>query len=159
MRVVSLLMILFILTSPVEALQMAMSFSEAEAADISIEEIDSRYSDAIHVNPRLAVFSDNQSEFIRQYREFIQNLALYLNENEFFWDEPKRVFNRIYFSEDGSVEYFFYNDNHTGFNSTEIRNFNRLVSEFIQNNRLNIKAESAFAQCSPVVYSNVIDPN
>lgn len=159
MRFLSVLMFIFILSGPAHAQQKVMSFTEAEVTGISIEEIDSRYPDAIHVNPELAVFADNQSEFISQYRDFIQSLARYLNENEFYWNEPKRVFNRIYFSENGTVDYFFYNDSHADFDNTEIQNFNGLVSEFIHSNHLNLVAESSYAQCSPVVYSNIIDPN
>lgn len=135
-----------------------MSFFEAEERDISIEKIDEQYPDAIHVNPELAVFSDNQTEFIEEYRSFIQKLALYLNESGFFWEDSTRVFNRIYFSEKGIIDYFFYNEQQAGFNEDEIAEFNRLVSEFISEFVLEIKSDSPYAQCSPVVYSNVLNP-
>lgn len=157
MRIISALFIGIFFTISAYGQENVLSFSQADEQHISIETIDNQYPDAIHANPEQALFSTNQAEFIQEYQNFIQELAQHLNEYGFFWEEPTRIFNRIYFSKEGTVDYFFYNEEHAGFTDSQMEEFNKIVADFITNHSLNIESESTYAQCSPVVYANVVE--
>ena len=137
-----------------------MSISQAEEKGIYMKELDERYPGAIHADPEAGVF-DGESKFlfVDQYRQLIQGLANHLNEYGFYWREPTRMFTRIYFSETGSVNYFFYNASHAGFNKNKEIYFNRIVREFLSDYKLDIRADTGFSQCSPVTYMNALSSN
>lgn len=45
----------------------------------------------------------------QEYVNLIFGLNAFLSENNFEWEKPTRCFNRIYFSSDGTIDYFLYN--------------------------------------------------
>lgn len=141
----------------VSAQHSVLSFSEAEENGLSIEQIDSEYKSAIHAQPENAVFSEKADEFTEEYKAYIVELARELNENGFYWGEPTRVFTRIYFSKDGQIDHFFYNNQHAGLDENERQKFESIVNHFITGNSIEIKGTESFAQCSPVVYSDVLE--
>ncbi|HLN95831.1 MAG TPA: hypothetical protein VK183_09350, partial [Flavobacterium sp.] len=69
------------------------------------------------------------------YTKLLQDFGRHLNENRFYWDKPTRCFNRIYFSPDGTIDYFLYQfsgktaDEKPSGAQQEV--FKRLLNEFI----------------------------
>ncbi|MCC5942494.1 MAG: hypothetical protein JJU37_13220 [Balneolaceae bacterium] len=135
-----------------------MTFAQAQENGISIDEIDARYIDALHSTPELGLFNENPQPFIQQFREFYTELTKFLNTNGFYWQEPTRIFSRIYFSAEGQVEYFFLNESQAKLSSEKMEQFTNLTETFISNNTLGISGDKPFAQCSPVVYTNMEKP-
>ncbi len=135
-----------------------MTFAQAQENDISIDEIDARYMDALHATPELGLFNENPQQFVQQFREFHTELANYLNSNGFYWQEPTRIFSRIYFSTEGEIEYFFLNEGQANLSTEEMEQFTNLTQSFISDYDLGISGDKPFAQCSPVVYANTMEP-
>jgi len=156
MKSLLLSVLLLLLTATlVNAQGLVMTFAEAKAKNISIEEIDALYMDALHSEPELGLFNTNSGVFINEYRGFITELARFLNTNDFFWEEPTRIFSRIYFSADGEVEYFFLNEAQANLTTEQLEQFTKLTAEFISVYIMEIESDEPFAQCSPVVYDNI----
>ena len=118
-------------------------------------ELDSLYPNAVNVNPdTYAVFRGKEEEFGQAYREFIIALAKYLNENDFIWGEPKRCFNKIYFNENGEVDYFLFNFKPGTLSEEKQERFAELLESFKKEYKIQIKTERPFSQCSPIVYQD-----
>lgn len=132
-----------------------MTFAQAAEAGLSIDEIDARYKDALHSEAELGLFNTASDAFIAAYRDFLTRHAQYLNQNGFFWEQQTRIFSRIYFSREGSVDYFLINEQQAGLSREELTQFLDLTLSFLGENGIGIHGEVPFAQCSPVVYGNV----
>ncbi|MCH8557921.1 MAG: hypothetical protein LAT84_08870 [Balneolia bacterium] len=108
-----------------------MTFADASESGISIEEIDARYTDALHAEAEKGLFNQQSEHFIEAYQVFLSGLAHLLNENDFFWPEQTRIFSRIYFANDGTVEYFFINEAQANLDENELQEFLRLTGDFV----------------------------
>jgi hypothetical protein len=134
-----------------------MSFQEAKNLGISFTQLDSLYKSAIHTDTSLAVFKtyEQQDELQKAYFQILKDLGKFLNINGLKWEKPTRCFNRIYFKEDGSIDYFFYNflGNAEDKPSQEVQEFfKKILQEFIQNYKFALKADVKFVQCGPSFY-------
>jgi hypothetical protein len=85
----------------------------------------------------------------------LYDLNSYLNKNNFTWDKPTRIFNRIYFQPDGSINYYLVNLALPGTDTRKAKQFIPLLNQFVQTYKIKITAKTKFAQCSPVVYQDV----
>jgi hypothetical protein len=132
--------------------QKAMTFNEAEQSGIKISTLDSLYKSALHNDSSLAVFKDNQNEFIAAYQDLIKGLSQYLNANNFSWIKDTRCFNRIYFNKTGKIDYFLYDFQAGQLTKEKEAQFDVLLNKFIDGYQFPLKAETDFAQCSPVKY-------
>ena len=136
---------------------LALTFNDAENQGLTIKSLDEIYINAVHSDTTLAVFKSekNQKEFIDQYIKLLKDLGDFLNENNFNWEKPTKCFNRIYFNEDGTIDYFLFNflgkaeDKPSELNQIE---FNRLLNQFIQDYAIPITAKTKFSQCSPMTF-------
>lgn len=157
-----LLAILLSFCFSISAQHTVISFKEAESKGISITQLDKDYMSAIHANTDLAVFksAEGQKNMQIAYIKLLQDLGSYLYQNKFNWEKPTRCFNRIYFSKDGEIDYFLYNftSNSKDAPSVEMqKEFERLLTQFVQNYKIPITANVKFAQCSPVTYMPMQD--
>lgn len=136
---------------------LGLTFQEAEKQGISIKHLDSIYTSAVHSDTSLAVFkTDTEQEALQQaYIKLLQDFGKFLSDNNFKWEKPTRCFNRIYFSSNGTIDYFLFNflgkieDKPTGHTEKE---FQRLLNAFISDYEFPLTAETKFAQCSPTTY-------
>lgn len=147
---------LFSVTLSVKAQHIASTFQDAEKAGYSMQKLDEIYPSALHSDSTKAVFKgEAQSQFIAAYKTMLYDLNAYLNKNNFTWGKPTRIFNRIYFKPDGSVDYYLVNLALPGTDTSKAKQFIPLLSQFVQNYKIKITAKTKFAQCSPVVYQDV----
>lgn len=133
--------------------QVGMPFKEAREIGI-YPEVESIYKSAFDSsNPEKAVFKTEEEiqKHIATYKDFIQKLGEYLNDNNLKWKETTRCFNRVYMSEDGTIDYFLY-DFKTPITDEKEKEFRRLLNLFISQNKFGNTAPEKFAQCSPVIY-------
>lgn len=138
--------------------QIALTFQEAEAKGIPIDKLDSIYRSAVNVDTSLAVFkTEKEQEAMHQaYVKLLQDFGSFLYTNNFNWEKPTRCFNRIYFNENGTIDYFLYN--FLGMPTDKLTNerqkvFNQLLNKFIINYKFELTSTVKFAQCSPVTYT------
>jgi hypothetical protein len=132
--------------------QQALSFSEAKEKNIRVSLLDSTYASGIHSDTSLAVFKNNQDEFISAYQQLLKDLGKYLEANDFAWEKPTKGFNRIYFNEKGKIDYFLYSFRPDQLTPEKEKRFGELLNKFIADYQFPLKAKVKFAQCSPVTY-------
>ncbi len=134
-----------------------LTFQDAEKQGISIQQLDSLYASAVHTDTSLAVFkTDKEQESLQQaYVKLLQDFNQFLFENNFKWEKPTRCFNRIYFSSNGTIDYFLFNF----IGNTEEKppenvekEFQRLLNLFIEEYKFSLSAKNKFAQCSPITF-------
>lgn len=132
-----------------------LKFDELDNYEISLEDIEARYTGAIHHDLSLAVFktAEEQKAMIEAYTKLFHDLSEFLTVNNFEWEKTTRSFNRVYFKEDGIIDHFIYK-----FLGEEIpidekdKEFQRLLNLFIADYQLPITADERFVQCSPITY-------
>lgn len=138
--------------------QRGMTFQEAEISGIRISFLDSTFKSAVHVDSTKAVFKTEkeQESMGKAYIKLLQDLGKHLSDNNFHWDKPTRCFNRIYFNPDGTIEYFLFNfigksiEERPSDEQQEM--FKKLLNDFIKHYKIDMKADTKFAQCSPTTY-------
>lgn len=154
------LYLILCLSFTVQAQQKAISFDDAIEFGMNIEEFDKNYKSALHEDVSKAVFKtpEEQEKLQKAYIKLLQDFGSFLAQNKFQWEKKTRCFQRIYFSPDGSIDYFIYNFNLKNVNPADIpskekqEEFRRLLSLFIKEYVFAIQANEPFAQCSPTNY-------
>lgn len=139
---------------------LAMTFEDAKKQGISIQYLDSIYQIAVHVDTSQAVFKTEteQKAMYESYVKLLQDFGKFLTANNFIWNNPTKCFNRIYFSSDGTIDYFLYNfmtknvKTEDQLQQEKQTEFNRLLNLFIINYKISLTAKTKFAQCSPATY-------
>ena len=127
------------------------TISLAEKDGITIRHLDSAYPSAVHIDSTKAVFTGAKADsLMAAYQAFLQGLGGYLKENNFKWEHPTRAWNRIYFSGDGSVDYYLF-DFKTPVTDERQARFKELFKAYAQTHKIGISAPTKFAQCSGVV--------
>lgn len=152
--------LLFLSFFIMKAQQKALSYENAIKQGISIEAFDKNYKSAIDADSTKAVFKsiENQEKLQKAHTKLLNGFGAFLVENKFKWEKKTRCFQRIYFSPNGTIDYFIYNFNLKNVNPTDIpsedqqKEFQRLLSVFIKDYVFELKANEPFAQCSPTSY-------
>ncbi len=130
--------------------QKCMTFRQAQEIGIS-QKLDSLYRGGIDSDSTKSIFKD-QKAYIESYQQFIFQLGGFLKENNFKWGKQVRCFNRIYFSKQGTVDYFLYNFKEGQITSEQENEFRDLLQKFVEQATFGLKTDTQFAQCSPVKY-------
>jgi hypothetical protein len=137
------------------AQHVADSFQHADSLGYSMQVLDKQYKSAVGAGD--VVFKgDDEKRLITAYTTMLYDLDKYLNQNSFRWNNRVRIFNRVYFEPDGSISYYLVNLKPSGLDEEKQKAFLSLLNNFIQHYKINITANSKFAQCSPVIYEDVI---
>ncbi len=141
--------------SAVVAQPVTASFDQAKTTGISFTELDSLYPSAAHAMANKGVFSKNQSQFLQEYRNMMQEFGQFLMEHGFKWGGRTSFFQRIYFNNDGTIDYYFVNLDQSQLSAEKKKRFKKLLQKFSANYQFPMKAESNFAQCAPITF---VDP-
>jgi hypothetical protein len=153
-NIITILLIFTALSA--KAQHVASTFQQAESTNHSMQKLDEIYPSALHSDSTKAVFKGAaQAQFINAYKTMLYDLNTYLNENNFTWGKPTRIFNRIYFKPDGSIDYYLVNLALPGTDTSKAKQFIPLLSQFVKTYKIKITAKTKFAQCSPVMYQDV----
>ncbi len=147
--------LLFIVITNALAQDKVFTEKEAESRGKSYQRLDGMYASALHANPILAVFktSQEQEDFQKAYLKFMQDLNLFLKANNFSWGKQTTCFNRIYFSANGTVDYFLYNFHSSQITPEKEKEFDRLLKLFVKDHKFSLTAKEKFSQCSPYKYN------
>jgi len=148
--------LLLTISLSVKAQHIAGTFQQAEGTGHSMQKLDEIYPSALHSDSAKAVFKgEAQTRFLIAYKTMLYDLNSYLNKNNFTWGKPTRIFNRIYFQPDGSIDYYLVNLALPGTDTSKAKQFIPLLNQFVQTYKIKITAKTKFAQCSPVMYQDV----
>ena len=136
--------------------QKVITFQNAIESGIRIEALDSMYKPALSggSDSLQAVFYGKHKEFQTQYIAMLKAVGKHLKANNFSWGKNTRCFNRIYFNAQGTIDYFLFNFKKGELTLEKELEFEKLLSTFIENYKFPLPAQSRFAQCSPVTYSD-----
>jgi len=131
------------------------TIDEAEAAGIDLTNLYNTYQSAINSeDSSKGVFSatGQGDKLASAYREFLYQLGNYLKQHGFKWEQPTRLGQRIYFSPDGSVDYYLFTPK-TTMARKQLQQFEKLLTAFAATHKLGVTAPVKFAQCSPVTFT------
>lgn len=136
---------------------LGLTFQQAEKQGISIKHLDSMYMSAVHSDSSLAVFktATEQEALQKAYTKLLQDFNKFLLQKDFKWEKPTKCFNRIYFTPEGTIDYFLFNFLGKPENKPSEKveaEFVRLLNVFIADYRFALTAKTRFAQCSPTTY-------
>ena len=134
----------------------AMTFSDASLVIKEYDQLDNIYQSAVHSDTQLAVFKseEEQRNHIESYHSMLRDLGEFLKSNGFEWGGETRCFNRIYFNQDGKVDYFLFNFMSDSVPNNKEEEFARLLELFLENYTFGVTADTKFSQCSPVKYAD-----
>ena len=148
----SILIIMALGLCSIAGAQQVFSFDDPASEPIRAMGLDSIYQSGLHTDSTQAVFGKNPEEFFNAYQGMLKDLVTYLRTNGFKWEQPLRGFNRIYFSEDGKIDYFLYSIRPGQLTPEQGKRFEVLLKAWVADYRFPMTAEVGFAQCSPVTY-------
>ncbi|MDR2834634.1 MAG: hypothetical protein LBV69_00330 [Bacteroidales bacterium] len=139
------------------AQHLGLTFQDAEKQGILTSKLDSIYQSAVNSDTSKAVFKTEkeQQAMGEAYIKLLQDFGKFLTDNNFVWSKKTRCFNRIYFNNDGTIDYFLFNflgeteDKPSEENQNE---FKRILNLFIKDYQILPKANTKFVQCSPTNY-------
>ena len=148
--------LIFIIFTLITFGQKATTFQKAIDSGISIKALDSLYKPALSqgADSLEAVFRVKSKEFYSAYITLLKDLSKHLKANGFAWTKQTRCFNRIYFNEQGTIDYFFFNFKPGEVDAAKAEQFETLLNTFIKTYTFSLPAAAKFAQCSPVTYSD-----
>jgi hypothetical protein len=136
----------------------ALTVHDAAMKGLTIDHMDSTYKSAGNKDTSKAVFKTDTLQHLmyNAYVNLLKDFGKFLKENNFYWEEKTKCWNRIYFSKDGTIDYFLYNFQEQLSLGKE-KEFERLLNLFIKNYQIPMTASVKFAQCSPVSYEATSD--
>jgi len=157
MKISSSLLILTFISLSVFSQPIAVSRQEAYTRGIDVKTLDSLYQSAVHIDSTQAVFKPAklQEKMYQEYVKLLESLGDYLETHKFVWTKPIACFNRIYFDMNGAIDYYIYSFRgkpEDMLSPEQELEFNRLLNEFIQEYKVDLKADRPFAQCSPSTF-------
>lgn len=131
-----------------------LTFDQAPEFEIDIQQLDEHYPPA--VGPGENVVYKNQDEaFTKAYSKMLNQLNQYLNNKGFYWQNPVRCFNRVYFNEKGEVDYYLFKFKPGSVSAQKQEKFSELVGAFLEDFQFELSSKKRFAQCSPVMYQDI----
>ena len=133
--------------------QQIMTFKKATEVGLS-PKLDSLYLGGVDSDSTKSVFKDSKS-YIEAYQKFIKDLSTFLAKNNFKWGKEVRCFNRIYFSEKGTIDYFIYSFKEGQLTPEQEVQFSDLLERFTKTAKFALQPTKQFAQCSPVRYNDI----
>jgi hypothetical protein len=148
----AILLIFFISSFSCDGQTIVSDFQAAVQKGISISELDSMYQSAIHENPAKAAFAGHEKELTEAYSSLLTDLNSFLYRKNFWWEKNIRCFNRIYFSKNGTIDYFLFSFKPGELEPAKQQHFEKLVAEFVGSYQFPLRHALPFAQCSPVTY-------
>jgi hypothetical protein len=135
----------------------ALPFQSAEKHGISMQHLDSIYKNAVNSDTSHAIFkTDTEQEKLQQsYSKLLKDLGNYLSKNNFKWEKKTQSFNKVYFNNDGTIDYFlfiFRGNAESNPSEAQQREFQRLLNLFIKEYIFALTANTKFTQCGGAVY-------
>ena len=134
-----------ILFQPILAQPTVLSLDEAKSSGIDISQLDEQYPAATSFDPNEGVFRDDQSEFLIEYQKLLRKIGIDLYRAGIEWGENTMFVHRIYFSDDGSVDYFLFDTSSEEIDHEIIKDY---LIELSREYSFPLEPETKFRQCA-----------
>lgn len=139
--------------------QKGLTIQEAERNGILFDSLNIIYKSAVSVDTSRAVFkvdADIEKAHIA-YQNLLNDFGKFLTKNNFKWPFSTTCFQKVYFSKDGTIDYFLFN--FLGEPPYEVTvdqelKFKNLLNEFIKGYSYPVTANMKYSQCGTVVYGS-----
>lgn len=134
-----------------------LTFLEAEKKGISFDSLNVIYKSANSLDSTKTVFK-TEADMIDgsiAYQNLYDELGKYLKEKGFKWPFATTCFQRIYFNEEGTIDYYLYNflgEPPYEVTADQEMKFKGILNEFIKNYKFPVKTNGKHSQCGTVVY-------
>jgi len=129
--------------------QLVAHIMKVHETGLNISLLDNTYPSALHADSTLGVFKDQEKEFQSSYLKMINDLASFLRKNSLTFTTTVEGFNRIYFNDEGHVDYYLYQFKPNQLSAEKEKLFVQLTNQFLGTYTFPMKTESNFSQCSP----------
>ncbi|MDI6780010.1 MAG: hypothetical protein QME25_07465 [Bacteroidota bacterium] len=131
-------------------------WKEFEKSGFTYTELDSVYTDAGCADTSVfTAFKGREDEFGEAWHKLLQDMSVFLWENNFRWESSTKCWNRFYFDKDGTIDHYFYIIN--DFDKRD--EFEKLMNEFIKNYKFSQTAEIKFKQCGSARFQDKKEKN
>ena len=132
------------------AQESVMSFQAAKDAGISFNKLDESYLTAYPRGKQdTSAFPDMRDSLMQTYNTMLADMTAYFNDKRFEWGEPKRTFLRLYFNEEGELDYFFYR--FQDLSEREEKRMKKLVEKFYKKYTFPMEAKVPFYIFGPAI--------
>ncbi len=134
-----------------------MTVLEAEEKGIYFDSLNVTYKSAVSTDTTNSVFK-NESDMVKsiqEYQNMLDEFGKYLSEHNFNWPFATSCFQKVYFNEDGHIDYYLFNflgEPPYEVSAEQELKFKKLLNEFIKGYKFSIKANQKYSQCGTVVY-------
>lgn len=145
----------FIISTAVFSQHAVMNSDDADKAGLSDNALAATYKQAVFPDTAKAVFKTREQQIAAETAFVVLNndLNAYLKKNGFVLEKPVSCYSRIYFSADGSIDYFIYSflsRNAPSVTQEQEKEFARLVNAFIQTYKIQLTATEKFMTYRPL---------
>lgn len=108
------------------------------------------------LDPRLS--NEDADILIAAWRDLNQKIGSQLVSSDFNWNtnsETVKIFHKFYFNKDGSIMNYYYNIMDTTISKATRKAYGNSVKSIINEHRINISKDSAFAQCGRMEFKAI----
>ncbi len=135
----------------------AMTILEAEGKGILFDSLSLEYKSAVGIDTVNSVFKNetDKEKAIIAYQNLLDDFGKFLKKNNFKWPFATTCFQKVFFREDGNIDYFLFNflgEPPYEVSADQEKKFKELMNEFIKSYKYPVTANMKFAQCGTVVY-------
>ena len=157
MRAILILLIFQFINYGTILSQQCTTFQLAELNGIRMQVLDSVYTNATKSDKTDGVFTGKKLEkWTKAWGDYFVNLMQYFSDNELIWGNPTYCFNKIYFKENGQVDFWLFNFRKSDSISTEKQEkYLVLLKEYTKTHKINISAKIKFTQCAGVDFMDM----
>lgn len=135
----------------------AMTIQEAESKGIMFDSLSEVYKSAVSIDTANSVFKNetDMEKATTAYQILLNDFGKFLTKNNFKWPFATTCFQKVFFHEDGKIDYFLFNflgEPPYEVSAEQEKKFKDLMNEFIKSYKFPVTANMKFAQCGTVVY-------
>lgn len=158
-QLVALIFIVISISCKENDKEKTMTFLEAEGKGILFDSLNLVYKSAVSIDTSNSVFKNetDKEKATIAYQNLLNDFGKFLKKNNFKWPFATTCFQKVYFREDGNIDYFLFNflgEPPYEVSADQETKFKKLMNEFIKSYKYPITANMKFAQCGTVVYGS-----
>jgi hypothetical protein len=134
--------------------QKGMTFKEAENMGISFDSLELEYKTLHSLGKSDTLLIEKAG---KAYYNFFNAFNTYLTNKNLKWPFEVKCFHKMYFSPDGSFNYFlfnFLNEPPYKVSPEQETKFKILLNEFIDNYKFPITTDVKYSQCGSIIYGS-----
>jgi len=122
-------------------------FAQGEKEGIDMGALEASYPPALSSGKDRGVFDGNSDAFIEAYHDMLREFGTYLRKNGFEWPAPTKEIHRIYFNENGGVDYFHFQLKGNNCSAMRKEQYRSMLDKFVAQYRFPLPVDTKFSQC------------